>query len=46
MRESNYWIRLILSISDTKENWVRLEDESEQLKKILGSIYSKSSLKR
>lgn len=46
MRESNFWIRLILSISDFKEDWGKLENESEQLKKILGSIYSKSSQKR
>ena len=44
MRESNYWLRIIkrTSIKDEfTEELNRLVDESEQLKKILGSIIQK-----
>jgi len=42
MRESNYWLRIInrIRIGDIKEG-ARLADESEELKRILGSIASK-----
>jgi len=42
MRESNYWLRIInrIQIGDIKEG-ARLADESEELKRILGSIASK-----
>ncbi len=42
MRESNYWLRIFktLEIGD-KETAVYLIQESEELKKILGSICSK-----
>jgi len=43
MRESNYWIRLIIAISANNSEWVILENESLELMKILGSIYSKTS---
>lgn len=46
MRESNFWVRLIIAIGNKTEEWEKLEDESAQLMKILGSIYSKSSVKR
>ena len=43
IRETNYWIRIIEKIGyNTGESKVILL-ESEELKKILGSIYSKSS---
>ena len=45
-RESNFWIRLIIAIGNDNESWQILEKESEELKKILGSIYSKTSKKR
>ena len=43
-RESNYWLRIFktLDIGD-KETNIYLVDESDQLKKILGSIASKLS---
>jgi len=46
MRESNYWIRLIIAISEQKEKWEVERQESFELKNILGSIYSKTSVKR
>ncbi|NTW26649.1 MAG: four helix bundle protein, partial [Lentimicrobium sp.] len=44
MRETNYWLRIIkrTNIKDEfTEELNRLVDESEQLKKILGSIIQK-----
>jgi four helix bundle protein len=46
MRESNYWIRVVIAISDANEEWLEMKQESTELTKILGSIYSKTSLKR
>jgi four helix bundle protein len=46
MRESNFWIRLLIATGDSNEPWPTLENESEELKKILGSIYSKTSIRR
>lgn len=43
MRESNYWIRVIIAITKENEEWIVLEKESVELMKILGSIYSKTS---
>jgi hypothetical protein len=49
MRESNYWLRLLVATDPTnklnQEELKYLENESEELKKILGSIVSKSKLK-
>jgi four helix bundle protein len=45
MRESNYWLRIISSIESGPENQNELNDlikESEELKKILGSIVTKT----
>jgi len=46
MRESNYWIRIIIATTDNHQEWAELGSESSQLMKILGSIYSKTSIKR
>ena len=46
MRESNYWIRIILSITDETEAWKNLQSESRELMNILGKIYFKTSKKR
>ena len=46
MREANYWIRLIGATQEDQTTWTPLEKESEELKKILGSIYSKTSKSR
>ena len=43
MRESNYWLRIINEIHDEDGELNYLLNESEELKKILGAIYSKSS---
>ena len=48
MRESNYWVRLLSATNQSQklnpEELKYLEDESEELMKILGSIVSKSKL--
>lgn len=41
MRESNYWLRIIEEVDNTDDNLELLINESEELKKILGSISSK-----
>jgi four helix bundle protein len=46
MRESNYWIRIIVATTEKNEDWSRLRQESFELMNILGSIYSKTSVKR
>jgi len=46
MRESNYWIRLIIATTENKEDWNTLKKESVELMNILGSIYSKTSAHR
>jgi len=46
IRETNYWLRLIIEILSNNENCQILEKESIELMKILGSIYSKCSKKR
>ena len=45
MRETNYWIRIINEIQNDKKNWYKLDEESKELMKILGAIYSKTSKK-
>ena len=46
MPESNYWIKLIIAITENNQKWLLMEKESSELKSILGSIYSKTSKKR
>ena len=46
MRESNYWILIIIEILDNPDEWLRLDKESRELMNILGSIYAKTSLHR
>ena len=43
IKESNYWIRLILATTENLEEWYKLEKESVELMKILGSISKKTS---
>jgi four helix bundle protein len=46
MRESNYWLRIIKSVNEQNKFKVELAsliDESEQLKKVLGSIVTKTN---
>jgi len=45
-RETHYWIRLIIATLEQNADWVPLENESSQLKNILGSIYTKVSKER
>ena len=46
MRESNYWIRIIVATTEKNEDLIRFRKESFELMNILGSIYSKTSIKR
>lgn len=43
IRETNYWIRIIIEILDVTNNWNVLKEESKELMNILGSIHSKTS---
>ncbi|MPQ46441.1 four helix bundle protein [Marinifilum sp. N1E240] len=43
IRETNYWIRIIIAISTSNQEWIALEKESQEILKILGSIYNKTS---
>jgi len=43
MRESNYWLRITKEITKIDRELLYLVNESEELKKIVGSIYSKAS---
>lgn len=45
MRESNFWLRFLSRIIKADEELIKLTKESEELKKILGSISSKIKLK-
>lgn len=45
-RETNYWIRIIVAISDAKVEWIKLEKESKEIIKILASIYNKTVVKK
>ena len=46
MRETNYWIRLIVAITENNQDWIRLKQESWELTNILGSIRLKTSVQR
>jgi len=46
MRESNYWIRLIIATTEKNQDWIQLNNESVELKNILGSICTKTSTPR
>jgi four helix bundle protein len=46
MRESNYWIRIVIAVLDNHDDWIQLNTESQELMSILGSIYSKTSIPR
>jgi len=46
IRESNYWIRLVIAITERNDEWKKMRQESNELMNILGSIYSKTSVKR
>lgn len=46
MRESNYWIRIIIDILVSNDEWLKLNKESQELMNILGSIYTKTSSPR
>ena len=43
MRESNYWIKLIIATTEKNQEWIKLKQESLELMNILGSICSKTS---
>lgn len=46
IRETNYWIRIIIVIIKLPNNWNTLEKESKELMNILGSIYLKTSKRK
>jgi len=46
MRESKYWISIIAEITEKNQEWIILRNESLELMNILGSIYTKISIKR
>jgi four helix bundle protein len=46
MRESNYWIRIIIAVNEVSHGWSEMNNESSELMKILGKIYTKTSVKR
>jgi four helix bundle protein len=46
MRESNYWIRMLHELSFQDNEWKLLLNESEELMKILGSVYFKTATHR
>ncbi|ATA94013.1 four helix bundle protein [Capnocytophaga canimorsus] len=41
IRETNYWIRILIRIYDDNRNWKDLEQESKELMSIIGAIHSK-----
>ena len=43
IRESNYWLRILMQLYPDDKEIIRLTDESLELKKILGSISFKVS---
>ncbi len=45
MRESNYWLRVIEAIYKKENKLTELINESEELKKILGTIANKTAKK-
>lgn len=46
MRESNYWIKLIIATTENNQEWIKLMKETSELMNILGSIYTKTSVQR
>lgn len=46
IRESNYWIRILVAITNDNEEWIKMRHESYELMNILGSIYTKTSIQR
>jgi four helix bundle protein len=46
IRESNYWIKIIIAITDNKDEWIKLGKESFELMNIVGCIRAKTSVLR
>ena len=46
IRESNYWIKLIIAVTANCEEWKKLRNEAFELMRIIGSIRAKTSLQR
>jgi four helix bundle protein len=46
IRESNYWIKIIIAITENKDEWIKLGKESFELMNIVGSIRAKTSVQR
>lgn len=45
IKETNYWIRMIIEIMNSKNNWEKLEKESKELMCIIEAINSKTARK-
>lgn len=46
-RETNYWVRIIIAITEEDgDKWIGLEKESNEIIKILASIYNKTTAKK
>ena len=43
IRETNYWIRILIELLEKENIWKENEIESKELMNVLGSIYSKTS---
>lgn len=41
IRETKYWIKIILAISEKNEEWIALQTEAMELKNIVATIYNK-----
>ena len=46
IRESSYWIKLIIATTEKNQEWIKLKKESVELMNILGSICTKTSIPR
>ena len=46
IRESNYWIKLIIATTENNQDWIILKRESFELMNILGIICTKTSVQR
>jgi len=46
IKESNYWIKLIIAVTANSNEWHKLRKEAFELKNIFGSIHAKTSMKR
>jgi four helix bundle protein len=46
IRESNYWIKLVIATTKKNQDWITLKQESIELMNIVGSKHAKTSMQR